>query len=78
MIIPVAGAASAGDDPELRSYKEATAKMSKSAKPTVGTLRRWYKAHKAMCSTRHLPGRKDKTTTLNSLVPGTSFSTAQK
>jgi len=38
MMIPVAGAASAGDDPELRSYIEATAKMSKSAKPTVGTL----------------------------------------
>lgn len=51
LIIPVAGAATAdaatGDDPELRSYRDKTAMMRQSAKPTVKTLRRWFKAHKA-------------------------------
>lgn len=52
--------------------------MKKSAKPTVGTLREFARAYKSMDSTRHLPGRKDKTTMFNSKVCGTSFSTAGK
>ncbi|CAM9564989.1 unnamed protein product [Ectocarpus fasciculatus] len=52
--------------------------MKKASRPTVGTLREWVRSYKSMCESRHLPGRKDRTTTLNTLVPGTSFSTAQK
>ncbi|CAM9554128.1 unnamed protein product [Ectocarpus sp. 4 AP-2014] len=37
----------------------------------------WGGAYKSMCDSRHLPGRADETTTLNSLVPGTSFSMGQ-
>jgi len=55
-----------------------TARMKKSAKPTVGTLRKWQKAYKAMCDSRHVNGRADKTTTLQTMMTGTSFSTAQK
>lgn len=68
----------AAADPELEQFRLVTAEMKKSAKPDISTLRRWSIAYKAMCATRHLPGRRDKTFTLNNLVTGTSFSTAQK
>ncbi|CBJ25531.1 hypothetical protein Esi_0003_0167 [Ectocarpus siliculosus] len=40
-------------------------------------MRWWRRAYKSMWDSRHLPGRADKTTTLNPLVPGTYFSTGQ-
>lgn len=52
--------------------------MNYHLKPTMGTLREWNKAYDGVKNSRGNLGRLGLTSTINSLVPGTSTSTAAK